>query len=188
MGTAMAETTIREAVGVFHDAAALETAIDELSSAGFDRAEISLLAGEATVATKLGHLYDKVETLEDDPDVPRTAYVSKEAVGAAEGSIIGALSYVPALAAAGVVVASGGPLGAAIAAAALYGGSGAMIGAILARLVGDHHAAYLQEQLDKGGLLLWVRTRDAAHEARAVRILSKHAAYDIHIHDLPAEA
>ncbi len=56
----MAETTIREAVGVFHDTAALEAAIDELSSAGFDRAEISLLADEATVAAKLGHLYDKV--------------------------------------------------------------------------------------------------------------------------------
>ena len=33
-------TTIREAVGVFHDPACLQEAIDELLSSGFDRAEV----------------------------------------------------------------------------------------------------------------------------------------------------
>ena len=43
-------TTLREVVGVFHHERALETAIDELQECGFDRAEISLLASERTVA------------------------------------------------------------------------------------------------------------------------------------------
>jgi hypothetical protein len=47
-------TTIREAVGVFHDPASLQEAIDELLSSGFDRAELSLLAGEHAVEEKLG--------------------------------------------------------------------------------------------------------------------------------------
>ncbi len=46
---------IREAVAVFDDAEALQAAIDELESSGFDRAEISLLAGAKSVEEKLGH-------------------------------------------------------------------------------------------------------------------------------------
>ena len=44
----------------------------------------------------------------------------------------------------------------------------------------------LQEQLDRGGLLLWVHTRDAAHEERATEILRRHSGRDVHVHDLPA--
>lgn len=173
-----------EAVGVFDTAEALQDAIDELLSAGFDRAELSLLASEHAVEGKLGHRYEKVDELEDDPSAPRTVYVSTESIGDAEGGLIGGLMYVGAVATAGAVVASGGTLGAAIAGAALVGGAGGLIGQVLAQLIGDHHARYLQEQIDHGGLLLWVRTRDAAHEGRAVKILSKHSAHNVHSHAL----
>jgi hypothetical protein len=178
-------TTVREAVAVFDDEKALEEAMDELTSTGFDRAEISLLAGADTVEQSLGHRFRKVAELEDDAGAPRTFYVSKEAIGDAEGALIGGLLYVGAVAAAGVAVATGGALAAAITAAALAGGTGGLIGATLAKLLGDHHAKYLQEQLDRGGLLLWVRTRDAAHEERATGILRRHSGHDVHVHDLP---
>mgnify|MGYP001818396261 CR=1 FL=1 len=178
-------TTIREAVAVFDDEATLEAAIDDLLSTGFDRAEISLLAGADTVEQALGHRFRKVAEVEDDAGAPRTVYVSKEAIGDAEGALIGGLLYVGAVAAAGAVVATGGALAAAITAAALAGGTGGLIGATLAKLVGDHHARHLQEQLDRGGLLLWVHLRDADHEDRALTILRKHSAHDVHAHDLP---
>jgi uncharacterized protein (DUF2249 family) len=73
-------------------------------------------------------------------------------------------------------------LGVAIAGAALAGGAGGLFGAILAKIVGDHHAHHLQEQLDHGGLLLWVQTKDGAHEKRAVDILKKHSGRDAHVH------
>jgi hypothetical protein len=183
---ALGTTDIREAVAVFDDGETLQSAIDELESAGFDRAEISLLAEEETVVEKLGHRYRKAEELEDDPKVPRTAFVSTESIGDAEGGLIGGLLYVGALAAAGAVVASGGALLTVIASAVLAGGSGAAIGAVLARLIDRHHADYLQKQLDHGGLLLWVRTWDAIHEARAVEILRRHSAHDVHVHAIPA--
>ena len=81
---------------------------------------------------------------------------------------------------------SGGTLAAGITAAVLAGGAGGLIGSILARWVGDHHAHYLQEQMDRGGLLLWVRTWDAEGERRAVEILRKHSGGDVHVHALPA--
>ena len=178
--------TIREAVGVFHDAKSLEAAIDELQSSGFDRAEISLLADEATIFEKLGHLYDRAEAIEDDPDMPRTAYVSKESLGDAEGAIVGALTYLPATTAAGIVVAAGGPMAAAFLAAALFGGTGALVGSVFALLLGQTYADRLERQIEKGGLLLWVRTRDQAHGDKALRILKDNGGQDVHLHDIAA--
>jgi hypothetical protein len=179
---------IREAVGYFETADALQEAIDELMSSGFDRAELSLLAAEHAVEEKLGHKYNKVAELEDDPKVARCCYVSTESIGDAEGALIGAPLYVAATAAAGVILASGGTMAAAILGAALAGGGGGLIGGILAKLVGDHHAHHLQEQLEHGGLLLWVRTWDAGHEQRAVGILKKHSGREVHVHAIPAAA
>jgi len=65
----MAETsaqTAREAVGVFHDLERFKDAVDELTSTGFDRADLSLLASQQTVEEKLGHAYRKVGELEED--------------------------------------------------------------------------------------------------------------------------
>jgi len=179
---------IREAVAVFDRPEDLQDAIDELLSSDFHRAELTLLASEQAVEDKLGHRYEKVSALEDDPTVPRAAYVSTEAIGGAEGALIGALMYVGATAATGAIVVSGGTIAAGIAAGALAGGAGGFIGSILAKWVGDHHAHYLQEQMDHGGLLLWVRTWDAEDERRAAEILRKHSGRDVHLHTLPAAA
>jgi hypothetical protein len=112
-------------------------------------------------------------------------YVSTESISDAEGGLTGGLAYVAAGAALGPIVASGGTLAAALAGTALAGGAGGLVGAALARLVGDHHAHHLEEQLDHGGLLLWVRTWDADDEKRAVEILTKHSGRDVHVHTLP---
>lgn len=180
--------TVREAVAVFDDAETLQEAIDELLSSGFNRAELSLLASEDTVEKKLGHRYEKVADLEDDKTVPREAYISTESIGDAEGGLIGGLFYVGATVAAGAVVASGGTLAVAIGAAAVAGGAGGLVGTVLATWVGEHHAQYLQQQLDHGGLLLWVRTWDGEREKRASEILSRRSGRDVHIHTLPAGA
>lgn len=172
----------REAVGVFKSEADLQGAIDELMSSGFDRAELSLLASEHIVEEKLGHRYEKVAETEDDPEIPRCCYVSPESVGAAEGGLIGGLMYVGAAAAAGAILVSGGALATALAGMAVAGGGGALIGALLARLVGDRHAEHLQEQLERGGLLLWVRTWNTEDERRAIEILQRHSGADVHVH------
>jgi hypothetical protein len=77
-------------------------------------------------------------------------------------------------------------MAAAILGAALAGGAGGLIGGIVARLVGDHQAQHVQEQLDHGGLLLWVRTWTPDDEKRAVEILKRHSGRDVHIHSIPA--
>lgn len=185
MTSANETTAVREAVAVFDDADSLEAAANELMSSGFDRSKLSLIASHKAVEAKLGHMYSRVEDVEDDPNTPTRAFVGAETYGNAKVGLAGALIYVPAVTAAGAVVASGGILAAVIGATAVAGGAGAMIGGLLSHFLAAHHAEYLQEQIDRGGLLLWVRTETPEKEQKATQILKKHSAHDVHVHGLP---
>lgn len=175
---------LREAVGCFRTEAGLQSAIDELLSSGFDRAEISLLASEQAVREKLGRSYRRVEELSDKPEAARCCYVANESIGDAQGGLIAAPLYIAATAAIGAILASGGTMASAILGAALAGGAGGLIGAILARLLGDEHARHIQEQLEHGGLLLWVRTWDKEDERIAGEIMTRHGGEDVHVHSI----
>ncbi|MEZ5862682.1 MAG: hypothetical protein R3D25_00840 [Geminicoccaceae bacterium] len=182
MGT---EGTVREAVAVMEDVAALELAVAALEEAGFGAGDISLLAGHATVEDKLGRMYRRVEEAEDDPAAPRTAFVSTRTVARREDMVVGSMTTLPTLIAAGTVVASAGAVAAAIAGTAI---TGALIGTVLARWMDKRHADWLEEQLERGGILLWVRTADEEAERKALQILGENAAHDIHIHEIPKPA
>ena len=176
------KTAVTEAVAVFHDVSDLDAAVEELRAAGFDKDDISLLATEQAVNRKLGHRYERVEELEDDPAAPRVAYRTRASLGESEDRLIGSLTYLPAVVAAGTVVASAGVVAAAVTGTAI---AGALIGTVLSHWLDQSHAEHLQEQLDRGGLLLWVRTPDPETQQRALAILTRHSAHDVHIHRLP---
>ena len=178
------KTAVTEAVAVFHDVSDLDAAVEELRAAGFDKDDISLLATEQAVKRKLGHRYERVEELEDDPGAPRVAYRTRASLGESEDRLIGSLTYLPAVVAAGTVVASAGVVAAAVTGTAI---AGALIGTVLSHWLDQSHAEHLQEQLDRGGLLLWVRTPDPETQQRALAILTRHSAHDVHIHRLPGK-
>ncbi|MEO1240829.1 MAG: hypothetical protein AAFX54_02885 [Pseudomonadota bacterium] len=182
------ETHIKDAVGVFDSERDLEAAVDALLTSGFNRADLSLLAGEQAVKEKLGHAYRDVRELEDDPAAPSIAYVPRESIGDAQGAVIGAPMYVVGVTAAGMVAAAGGPLTIGVAAVAAAAGAGAALGVVLAGLIGRRRAEFIENQLDHGGLLLWVRTWDAREEEKAVKILQANNASDVHIHDFSVNA
>jgi hypothetical protein len=175
---------VTEAVAVFHDVSSLDAAVEDLRKAGFRHGDISLLASEDAVEKKLGHRYERVQELEDAPDAPRVRYRTRASLGDTEDVIIGSLTYLPAVLAAGTVVASAGIVAAAVTGTAI---GGALLGTVLARWLGEHHAEHLSEQLEHGGLLLWVRTHDKEQEEAALRILTEHSGADVHLHQLPAE-
>lgn len=177
--------TIHEAVGVFENADSLQAALDDLQSNGFMRQELSILADEESVKEKLGHIYHRVQEAEDDPKAPRTIFIPNETLGEVEGSAIGLPLYLLATTAAAITVASGGTLLGTILATTAAGSVGAGIGAIFAQLIDRHHAQYIQEQIDLGGLLLWVHLRTPEMEDKAKKILKKHSAHDIHVHEVP---
>jgi len=176
----------REAVGVFADAASLQDAIDELLRVGFTTEAVSLLASEEAVEAKLGHKYEKVAELEDDPGAPRRRYVPRETFEDTERAAISALGIVGALGAAGAVVAFGGALGFALIAGGLSGGTWGLLGELLAKFIGAEQAEMVTDQIAHGGLLLWVRCADREQEISAQEILERHSGRDVHVHTLPA--
>lgn len=184
-----AATAVREAVGIFTDEQSYQKAIDDLLSSGFDHGDISMLAAEKTVQEKLKHTYTQTTDLADsnETEVGRRHYVATESVGNAKGVMIGGLVYVGALVAAGPVILSGGTLAAGIAAAAVAGGAGGFLGSVLSKWLGDSEGKHIETQLENGGLLLWVHTRDAEHERRALEIMQRHAGQDVHLHTLPIQ-
>lgn len=169
-----------EAVAIFHDVVSLDSAVQALIGAGFNRDDVSLLASEAAVEEKLGHRYERVEELEDEPNAPRVAYRTLAEFADTERTVANALTYLPAIIAAGTVVASAGVVAAAITSAAV---GGAALSTVLARWLDANHANHLQEQLEHGGLLLWVNVPTVEKQSAALRILKDHAASDVHLHD-----
>jgi hypothetical protein len=175
---------LREAVAVFTTVDDLQTAVDELLISGFHRADLSLLAGEDALNEKLGRDFANIRDFEDNTAAPRSAYISPEAIGDAQGGIVAALMYAGATAAAGAMFVSGGTILGALLVATVVGGGGGIVGALLAKWLGDQHGRYLQAQIDHGGLLLWVRTKDTEAQVRALDILRRHSSRDVHIHTL----
>lgn len=169
--------TIREVVAAFDDADALDTAVYGLETRGFDRAAFSLLASEDVVAQKLGHRYQQVKEVEDDPKVPRETFFSR--VSRFEADYLPA----PALASVGAFMLAG--TGAAVP-ILLAAGTGALIGATLSKVMHEHYATRVREQLARGGLLLWVNVRNAREEATALEVLRAHSAHDVHVHEITA--
>jgi hypothetical protein len=101
--------------------------------------------------------------------------------------LIGSLFFVGMTVASGAIVASaavlGGGLLAAIAGAATVIG---LVGGAMSLILHESDAEYLEEQVDEGHLLLFVRTKDAQQEKASVDILSKHGAFDAKVYEAPA--
>lgn len=180
--------SVREAVGVFEKPEDLQAALDDLEQNGFMRQEISILAPNGTIGEKVAHEYAHVSFAEDDPKASRTVFVPEEIIGELEGSVIGLPMYVFAIAGTCIVAGSGGTLLATMAAAAAAGAAGAGIGTLFAKYISEHHARQLQEHVERGGLLLWASVRDEEQERRARRVLGRHSARDVHIHEIPLSA
>jgi len=166
---------IREAVAILENTEALDGAVYDLETRGFDRAAFSLLASEETVAEQLGHRYQQVKEVEDDPKVPRATFFSR--ISRLEAEYLPA----PALASIGAIMFAGTGIGVP---ALIAAGGGALIGAALGRLIHQHHAVAVQQQLKRGGLVLWVNVRNAREEQIALDVLREHSAHDVHVHDI----
>ncbi|MET0155397.1 MAG: hypothetical protein ABW189_04760 [Rickettsiales bacterium] len=180
---------VREAVGVFGSADALQRAVDALESAGFERRLISVLGSDAALRERFGTVEISSQLLEDHPDAPRSPDVKKEELGVGQGVLIGGGMFLGIVAAA--LATGGAALGeGATASLALVAGAvgGAAIGAASAKLLGDRYAAFFKRRLDRGGLLLWAATPSPHEEEVAKAILAQCGATDVHVHEFIRDA
>lgn len=174
---------VREAVAVFHGEQSLMRAVDALETAGFDRADISVLGGETTRDAVLRGA-SRVEALEDDGTVPRAALVTPEERAEAEAATVGLPLYAGAIGGLFVAFASGGTLAFAIPAAIGGGLAGGGLGALGALVIAGRHRRSVERRVAEGGHLLWVRTPDWEQEEQALRVLRGAGGADAHIHEV----
>jgi hypothetical protein len=173
----------REVVGTFYDAKALEGAANALMSNGFDRAALSLVAPDEAVRKHFGALLKNVEKLEDHPDTPRIAYMDHDDVAIGRGALTSGLSYLGDLTDSAVLLTSGGALLPAViiigAASGLGGGS---LGALFGSWLEAETKNKISDEVERGGLILWVRTHSIRDDARATGTMNSNGAYDVHAH------
>lgn len=173
---------VPEAVGVFDEFATLQAAVYDLMLAGFSRYDISVLAGHDALERKVGRHWWTAAEMEDDPDAPRSAFVSEEAIGEFEGGIVGGFVFLGSAIALTTLLTPAATVLGSIAALAVGALPGAAIGTLLARRVGRRHAEYYAEQIRHGGLILWVRVSDDDKRRRADEIMRGHSGRDVHVH------
>lgn len=175
---------VREVVALFSDVHGLEAAVQDLLTHGFDHGDLSVLASEKVVRERLGHrIDDTVVAAAEDPMLPRRSWVEPEARMEGRGALASVLGYFGAVTALGLAFATGGAAAAAIGAALVGAGAGAGLGAGLGKLFDQRLVREFQSQLERGGILLWVRVNDdPACEARAMEVLNRHGGHHVQVH------
>src|SRR5687767_13215880 len=159
-------------VGVFHDRAQAQAAIQELRSAGFRDDQIGLMAGE-----KSGYSTSR----EDLPAEEGDTYAEEGGVtGLAAGAGVGALwglgivaGVMPPL---GPAIA-GGALAAVLTSAAAGAAAAGLGGALVGMGIPKDEAEFYQREFHSGRVLVTV-TADGRGE-EAMRILQRSGGYDI---------
>jgi hypothetical protein len=176
---------VREVVGTVHSLEEIDALVDRLTTSGFDRGDISLMASHDAVVRKLRAVYRDPVEIAEAPGLPRRDLMTRDDVASVSAVVFGTLVSVGALGAAVPIIASGGAL-AAIAGAALTGGAAATaIGKVIRdRIVKGLDAATLENDLLHGGLVVFVRARDPEREGEAIAIMRDCGASNVHVHEV----
>jgi hypothetical protein len=171
-----------EVVGLFRSTDSLEAAISALTSAGWDRSELSLLGQKGTFDPKPPMPGETAEQAADDPHMARAPVVSEPDIRQGRTLATSLAGVAAAFLAAGATVASGGTALVAIIGAAAAAGGAAAAAEALGQWAGKSRADFLHEQIERGGILLWVMLRSPEQEGKARDILMQHGAEIVHAH------
>lgn len=176
---------VREVVGLVKSRDVLDRLVDELTNAGFDRADIDLMASRTTIMRELKVYYNDPIAAAEVSDAPRRDLIKTDDKVSTTALVFGTLVTIGTLGAALPIVASGGAL-AAVAAAALAGGAtGAGLAGILrTRLLSSGDGVDLEDELRLGGIVVLVRVRNPEAEAKAQQIMRRHGVEKIHVHEV----
>lgn len=161
-GAPMGRETV---VGVFHDHADAERAIQDLRAAGFRDDQIGLLTPHGTPGVEVS---------------PAPQFETRAGAGAVAGAVVGGvLGAAVALLIPGIgPVVAGGILATALGGGAVGALAGGIIGALVGMGIPEEEARYYEGEFKLGRTLVTVRADGRYDEARG--ILRRDGAYDVH--------
>jgi hypothetical protein len=137
-----------ELVAQYPDRASFERAVTALIAAGFERTDLSVLA-----------THDSLEVAGD------IAGYKPDPEGSVVAGLAGEMGFLGSIGIAGALLLAAGPVGVAAAAVALR--------PFFDELTESAHAAGFTQAIEKGRILLWVRTADAPAVERACALLKE---------------
>lgn len=163
-------------VGLFDTFAHAQSAVNDLTSAGFDRDEISVVANNAS-----GEFGMATEDKEGGINVSQG--LGDAAKGAVKGGLFGGLTGLAAAVALALVpgigpIAAIGPLAAFFGGATLGATAGGVIGGLTGLGVPEHEAHYYAEGIRRGGTLVTVHAEDNRAD-EATQILNRYNPIDM---------
>ncbi|MFS2009893.1 hypothetical protein ACCD06_08485 [Azospirillum sp. CT11-132] len=162
--TQMTEETVpaevREVVALFSTRAGFDRAVEALLAAGYDRADLSVLASHASLDAA------------DPKGKPRDEALT---------GLVGELKYAFPLTTAGLIAIVGGPIEAALAALVAAGVGGAAIKDYLDELTSHPKPDEFTRALEAGGVILWVRIDTPDQEAQAASLLEREGGVNVHV-------
>jgi uncharacterized protein (TIGR02271 family) len=160
-------------VGTYRDIQTAKAVIDDLVNAGFERANISLVANDAD--KRYSGYVDR--TADDNDDVAQGA-----GIGAAIGGLGGLLIGLGALAIPGIgPIVAAGPIAAALAGAGIGAVTGGIIGALIDLGIPEEEAHVYAESVRKGNVLVTAQVPDNRVN-EASRIMERAGLIDIERH------
>ncbi|CBS86854.1 hypothetical protein [Azospirillum lipoferum] len=155
-----APAEVREVVALFSTRAGFNQAVDALLAAGFDRADLSVLASHASLDAA------------DPKGRPRDEALT---------GLVGELKYAFPLTTAGLIAIVGGPIEAALAALVAAGVGGAAIKDYLDELTSHPKPDEFTRALEAGGVILWVRVTTPEQEREVSALLDREGGGNVHM-------
>jgi hypothetical protein len=180
-------TAHREIVGTFAASEAVENAVAALTSAGWDRAELSLLGPKHMLDPEKDYIPD-TEIVADDPAAKRVPVVTEDDVRQGRTLVAGIAGTVGAFIAAGATILTGGSLLVAVVGSAALGGGAAALIEALGKQAKDKREAFFDKQLRHGGIVLWAMVDPPHDQDQARRIFERFGATNVHVHEIDGES
>lgn len=157
--------------GIYPSLTSVEIGVDELKSAGFRSADISVLFPESAGTRDFAH--------EKSTKAPEGA-TAGAGTGVVLGGALGWLIGIGALALPGVgPFIAAGPLMSALAGVGVGGTVGGIAGALIGMGIPEYEAKRYEGQVKNGGILLSVHSENTEWTKRAKEILKRTGAQDI---------
>jgi hypothetical protein len=152
----------REAVGVFAERESFQAAVADLKSAGFDHADLSVLATHEAI---------------------EAAGTQKESWREVFNAFVNEVRYEHPLFASGMIFLAGGPVTATIAGIIAAAVGTLAVKDVIDEVVARPHTEQFTEAVEAGSAILWVRCASAERERDAMAILKKNGATSVHLVD-----
>jgi len=152
----------RTVVGVFGDHTAVEQAYRDLTGAGFQAEDVSVVR-QGEPAPQMG--------------AGETQSATGAATGATAGAVLGGIVGLAALAIPGIgPFLAAGPIATALGAALTGGALGGLVGSFAGLGIPTEHAQEYEAAVRRGGTFISVKTEDGAAAGRVEELLRQHGA------------